>query len=511
MVGGRASVLALGMLFVIACGSGVRKIRLRDDGGGQGGQGEPAPDDAGGQSGIPDGLPGGSSPLDSGGAGGAEVASGGAEAQAGSATGGAPSSVPAFALTVGYHVCALFDAGQVKCWGNNSAGELGLGDTNYRGDQPDEMGAALPAVDLGGGATVALAGGYEYNCALLETGDVKCWGFGSYGNLGLIPNTFIGDQPGEMGPALPSVDLGQGISVFAIAASLYQTCAILDAGPLKCWGANAHGELGLGDANDRGDEAGEMGSALPAVNLGAGRTAVAVTMGFNHTCALLDDASIKCWGQNDHGELGQGDIVERGSQAGDMDALSAIDLGDGRTALQVSAGVNHTCALLDDQQVKCWGDNGAGQLGYGDTNPRGDAPGELGNALQEVDLGTGRKAVAVSAGARHTCVLLDDGHAKCWGANEVGQLGLGDANPRGDEPDELGDALPEVDVGAGRAVLSIVAGGANTCAVLDDGTARCWGENSFGQLGQGDASARGDQAGELGDDLSPVDFGRAQP
>jgi alpha-tubulin suppressor-like RCC1 family protein len=454
----------------------------------------------------------GASPVDGGGEGGASLAvpsaDGGVAGAGGRPAGGAPNNVPAFALTVGYHMCALFDGGQIKCWGNNSAGDLGLGDVNHRGDEPGEMGTALPLVDLGGPAAVALAHGYEFNCALLDTGDVKCWGFGSYGNLGLIPNTFIGDQAGEMGKALPIVDLG-GESVFAVAVGLYESCAILDSGSLKCWGQNAHGELGLEDANDRGDEAGEMGTALPAVALGPGRTASAVVAGFNHVCALLDDATLKCWGQNDHGELGRGDVAERGSKPGEMgDALAAIDFGVGRSVLQVSAGWYHTCVLLDDQQVKCWGDNSAGQLGYGDAAARGDDPGELGDNLAEVDLGTGRKALAVSAGGRHTCVLLDNGRAKCWGMNDSGQLGLGDTSWRGDQPNELGDALPDIDVGTGRTAYAIVAGDVNTCAVLDDGTARCWGQNGYGELGLGDAASRGDDPGELGDDLPPVDFGR---
>ncbi|HMQ27905.1 MAG TPA: carboxypeptidase regulatory-like domain-containing protein, partial [Acidimicrobiales bacterium] len=133
------------------------------------------------------------------------------------------------------------------------------------------------------------------------------------------------------------------------------------------------------------------------------------------------------------------------------DPPPAVDPGAGRPATAVSAGLNHTCALLDDATVKCWGNNGAGELGLGNTTLRGDGPNEMGDGLPAVDLGTGRTATAVTAGGRldgngngSTCALLDDGSLKCWGANNSGQLGLGDTANRGDGPGEMGDALPAV-------------------------------------------------------------------
>ena len=114
------------------------------------------------------------------------------------------------------------------------------------------------------------------------------------------------------------------------------------------------------------------------------------------------------------------------------DALPAVDLGTGRTAKMISAGYAHTCAVLDDDSVKCWGRNNYGQLGFGDTSNRGDGPGEMGDNLDAVDLGTGRTAKMISAGDVHTCAVLDDDSVKCWGDNDYGQLGLGDTSNRGD-------------------------------------------------------------------------------
>ena len=129
------------------------------------------------------------------------------------------------------------------------------------------------------------------------------------------------------------------------------------------------------------------------------------------------------------------------------DALPAVDLGSGRRVVDVSVGNWHVCAVLDDGSVKCWGRNDKGQLGLGDTGDRGDGSGEMGDALPAVDLGSNRTAVHVSPNRGHSCAVLDDGSVKCWGGNDVGQLGLGDTENRGDGLGEMGDALPSLDVG----------------------------------------------------------------
>jgi len=137
------------------------------------------------------------------------------------------------------------------------------------------------------------------------------------------------------------------------------TCAILDNTELKCWGRN-NGQLGYDSTDDKGDEAGEMAS-LAAVFLGAGRTAVAVSTGGSHTCSILDNAELKCWGNGGHGKLGYDSTDNQGDSAGDMASLVAclvaINLGAGRTAVAVSAGGAHTCAILDNAELKCWGYN----------------------------------------------------------------------------------------------------------------------------------------------------------
>jgi len=308
------------------------------------------------------------------------------------------------------------------------------------------------------------------------------------------------------------------LQVTALQTGAYHTCATLIDSTFKCWGFNDSGQLGQGDTVNRGNAPGQMGNALLNIDVGTHRTVIAFTTGGFHTCVILDNFTVKCWGNNLSGQLGLGDTANRGDGPDEMgDTLPAVDLGvdvDGNPlqAVAISAGAFHTCAVLNDKAaeqslVKCWGDNSSGQLGLGDTANRGDAPNEMGNSLPPVDLGTGRTAVGIVAGAYHSCALLDDFTIKCWGDNRDGQLGQGDTNNRGDAPGEMGDSLPPIDLGTGRTATFVAAGLYDTCSVLDDGTAKCWGDNQSGQLGQGSMNALGDDPNEMGDNLPPIDLG----
>jgi alpha-tubulin suppressor-like RCC1 family protein len=398
-------------------------------------------------------------------------------------------------LTTGdQHTCAVLDGGEVRCWGYNWYGQLGLGDQNFRVGPP----TGLPAVDLGGDA-VAVSAGCNHTCALLENGSVKCWGDNLLGQLGVGDDDNRGDQPGEMGTALPAVALGAGAS--AISVGCEYSCALLGTGGVKCWGGNEFGQLGQGDQEHRGDEPGELGGALAAIDLG-GSSVVELTAGYRFACARLASGAIKCWGRNASGQLGQGDLDHRGDEPGEMGgSLAPIDLGlpGGVSVVQLSSGLIHSCAVLGNGSVKCWGGGLTGRLGNGSMANLGDAPGEMGSALAPIDLnGTG--ALSVSVG-NHTCVVLVGGAVKCWGDNQNGQLGIGDTATRGDDPNELGAALPAVSLGTGRVAVLVDLEDPHTCAVLDDGAVKCWGGNASGQLGVGDTSARGDAPGEMGNAL----------
>ena len=277
------------------------------------------------------------------------------------------------------------------------------------------------AVNLGGTATAITAGG-NHTCALLDDGTVRCWGHGGFGQLGSGNTNSIGNGPGEMPPA--AVNLGG--TATAISAGFDQTCALLDDGTVRCWGAGFSGILGYGNTNNIGDGPGEMPPA--AVNVGG--TARAITGGSFYTCAILDDGTVRCWGSGNNGHLGSGNTNNIGDGPGEMPP-AAVNL-EG-TAKAISAGWEHACAILDDGSLRCWGSGMAGALGNGNTNNIGDGPGEMPPAA----VNLGGTANAITGGRAHTCALLDDGSVRCWGEGEFGELGYGNTNDIGDGPGEM--------------------------------------------------------------------------
>ena len=306
----------------------------------------------------------------------------------------------------------------------------------------------------------SIVAGSRNTFAIMDDDSVMCWGRNQIGALG------VGSSGGKSYVPVGPIDLGAGRTAKMVSAGGSHTCAILDDDTLKCWGYNGYGNLGYGDTTDRSSP-----EATLVVNLGNGRTAKMVSAGESHTCAILDDDTLKCWGDNNYGQLGYGDTTRRTSP----EATLVVNLGSGRTAKMVSAGDSHTCAVLDDDTLKCWGGNGYGQLGYGDTTQR-TSP----EATLVVALGSGHKAKMVSAGYRHTCAILDDDTLKCWGRNGDGQLGYGDTTQRTSP-----EATLVVALGSGRTAKMVSAGESHTCAVLDDDTLKCWGANGDGQLGIG--------------------------
>jgi len=298
----------------------------------------------------------------------------------------------------------------------------------------------------------------------------------------------------------------QGDAQGNLAAGAYHTAVILDDGSVKTWGSNSHGQLGQGIAgspNSQGDAAGEMGDDLSKVELGTGRTAVRIAAGSYHTAVILDDGSVKVWGKNQNGQLGQGNRTQLGYYASDMgDNLTPVDLGTGKTAVAIAAGTEHTAVILNDGSVKAWGFNSYGQLGLGHTEHMGNDAGEMGDDLSAVDLGTGRTAVAIAAGNSITGVILDDGTVKVWGFNSAGGLGQEHYSNIGDDPNEMGDNLPAVDLGTGKTAVDIAIGGNHVVVLLNDGTIKAWGYNGNGELGQGrDDNQIGEEAGDMGDNL----------
>ncbi len=357
----------------------------------------------------------------------------------------------------------------------------------------------LGVVSLPGFATGktarAIEAGDNHTCAILDNESVKCWGANASGQLGLGHTNNRGDNSSLMGDNLLAVDLGSDRTAKAIAAGYAHTCAILDNAYVKCWGSNTSGQLGLGDINNRGDNSSNMGDSLPAVDLGT--TAKAISAGDSHTCAILDNSQVKCWGDNYYGQLGQGDNINRGYGSNQMGSLNPVNLGSERTAKSITTGTGYTCVILDDDSVKCWGRGHAGQLGNGKTQPVSSPPNS------PINLGSEITAKAITAGKFHTCAVIDNSSIKCWGLNDSGQLGLEDTNSRGDGSN-MGDGLPAVDLGAGKTARAISTGDRHTCAILDNASIKCWGSNISGELGIGEPGNRGDNSSEMGDNLPVI-------
>lgn len=370
------------------------------------------------------------------------------------------------------HNCAVLDTDAVYCWGYDGYGQLG----GYN-------------VSLGSGRTAkAVSAGNQHSCALLDDNTVKCWGGNGSGQLG-YDDTTSRSSPG------PAVNLGSGRTATALSAGLGNTCVILDTNAVKCWGAGSYGAVGNSDYKGRGQSATYSMETLDTVNLGTGRTAVSITAGQYAACAVLDTGDAKCWGYNAYGALGQDDTLPRGGSGGSMASLATVNLGTGRTAKSVVQGENHACVILDNNSLKCWGANSAGQLGQDNTTAVGGTAGAIAN-LSAINLGTGRTAKSVALGYAYTCAILDDNTLKCWGSNGYGQLGRDNTTTMGTTAGHMA-SLTAINLGTGRTAKSVSAGYATTCAILDNDTMKCWGWNWVGQIANGNTTDKGGTSGDM--------------
>ncbi len=262
------------------------------------------------------------------------------------------------------HTCALYNGGYVRCWGDNTLGELGLGHTNFEGNnKPYQLtnasgGAAGPIAFVGSGGVTALAAGNGFSCAVLSDGTVQCWGTNDSGQLGL----------GSLTPtfnALPAVVLlGQAATAVNVSRNQGLACAILVDGSVRCWGSNASGALGLGN-NTTFPSMTTTPDQFGPVSLGATATGLASA---NGVCALLTGGTIRCWGDNHFGELGLGTKTAL-SNTMVPSAYDVVPLVAGKTALSISMGSGFACTRLDDGTAQCWGRNNAASSGSATPTP----------------------------------------------------------------------------------------------------------------------------------------------
>ncbi|KAJ1467425.1 regulator of chromosome condensation 1/beta-lactamase-inhibitor protein II, partial [Baffinella frigidus] len=363
-------------------------------------------------------------------------------------------------------------------------------------------------------ARVVSAGTAYYSCAVVydnvdERGQLKCWGTGGP-QLGLGDTDTRGDQLSDMGAALPAVDVGVGRFVVTVSNAATHTCAVLDNRRVKCWGDNSDWQLGYGDKYTRGHSSATMGEALPFVDIGTDYEAVdvcaaGVSPNWSYSCALSTAGSVKCWGSGHviSADTEIGSSWHLGTTPAEMgDNLPAINLGTSRYVTQLTCAKYDVCVILDNNQIKCWGQT---------SNFGGHQVAVMGDNLQIVSLGTGRTATQITCGGLHSCALLDNGDVKCWGRNNLGQLGLGDTADRGSVEANMGDNLPTVSLSSTLTTLAVYAGHEHTCALLSDHQLRCWGTNNEAVLGIGEDywdtwNEIGDEPGEMGDALVAVDL-----
>ncbi len=391
------------------------------------------------------------------------------------------------AITVGagkFHSCVMLrDEKGVRCWGNNGEGEIGAGNKERIGD--DEPASKAPLLTFGDGVVqVSVSGDRDasFACARTAAGEVYCWGSNHAGQLGAGSTENIGDDEKAVKAAV-AVPLGAPAEEIGVGAAKYgsHACARLEDGRVRCWGANNFGQLGYGHKRAIGDD--EAVNTVGYVPLGG--PAKRIWVGKFHNCAQLEQG-VRCWGWNDHGQLGDG----KKENVGDNEVPASSKLIDFDKPIdEMALGRRHSCALTKDGEVYCWGWNSAGQLGLGNKNDV-TSP-ELGGPVK-----LGGKATAIVAGGLHTCALLESGKVRCWGDNKFGQLGYGHTRDIGD--DEL--PMTAGDIYLGRPATGLAAGSYHTCAVVEDSGVRCWGYNMHGQLGYGHGR-------NIGDDETPASAG----
>ena len=360
-----------------------------------------------------------------------------------------PPQLPSL-MAAGYeHTCAVVRGG-MKCWGNGNSGQLGVTIRGYQ-PVPIDVDSLEPGENKG---VSAVSAGSSYTCALVK-GGVKCWGVGDHGRLG-DGSTADRNRPVNVKGLEPGTDKG----ITAVSAGTNHTCAVLKGG-LKCWGDGAFGVLGYGSTTQQ-----RVPVNVKGLEPGENKGVTAVSAGNAHTCAVVQ-GGVKCWGYRGDGSLGGGSVATNKSVP-----LDVKGLGPYKGVTAVSAGSNHTCAVVRGG-VKCWGKGDHGRLG--------DGSDRMPNQLSPIDvkgLGPYKGVTAVSAGSNHTCAVVQGG-LKCWGNGQYGVLGDGLESEH--------NQLPPLDVkllepGTGKGVSAVSAGDKHTCAVVKGGV-KCWGSSNNGRLG----------------------------
>ena len=336
--------------------------------------------------------------------------------------------------------CAVVSDGTLRCWGSNELGELKL----------DTLGDYFtPTIVPGVNNVKAVATGSVHTCVLLRNGSVTCWGLDPNGNIG-CPN------PTNNSGAFECNTLPASAQATKLAVGAENTCALLSNQQIDCWGRNDFGAMGTGTARV---------NAYSPVKVKGLSTALDVAAGFWHACAVLNTGAVQCWGNNDNGQLGTNNLVSQPAPVG----VRGLD-GTSASAVMVATTTSSTCALLNDGSIRCWGDNKFGQLGTGDNVP----------SLFPVQVQSLSPALSVRTGSNCACAIASNKTVSCWGDNTYGQLGN---TTIASSTKPIPVPLPN-----GIAVAAIAHKVNHGCALTTQGSIWCWGDNTYGQIGNNDVT-----------------------
>lgn len=378
------------------------------------------------------------------------------------------------------HTCAVFTNGSVRCWGNSEFDKLGTDLVDVEAMVAETMCPVpiSPAIDV--------VAAQHHSCALMENGDVRCWGDNNFGKLGLGRGD--DDVQTVVDPSTyPVVQLAD--KAIDLIAGQEHTCAVLTGGErLQCWGQNNEGQLGTSNRDDVGDT--ESPDVYMPLEFDA--AILDVSLGDDYSCVRLDidGGEIRCWGSNDVGQLGDpaADRLLAPPDAG-------IDIG--ASAIALAGSHVHNCAIRapddpmadpDAGDVVCWGENIGesgtdGYLGYGDTVRYGR------DVIPNVALDLPGPVTQLAVGYGFTCArFAENDDVRCWGRGLRGRLGL-PGFPDDIQDTALFDMHPAIQVAApGETIERVFTGRNHACVIVSTGTnrrARCWGEGQEGQLGNG--------------------------
>jgi hypothetical protein len=333
------------------------------------------------------------------------------------------SCIPQNTLSTGSgHSCGINTLGVLKCWGQNTQGQLGDG-TKNDSNTPIDIDSTTSYASISAGVT--------HTCGITTSQTLKCWGNNTKGQLG---------DGTTIARSTPTVIDGSTSYATAIAGN-QTTCGITTTGVLKCWGNNSNGQIGDYTTTNK---------LLPTI-IDFGTLYSLVSPGNLFTCGITTGGVAKCWGDNSSGQLGDGTTTERHrpNYVNDSDTYSTVSTGKGHS----------TCGVTSAGTLKCWGQNTQGQLGDSTTTGR-KAPTTINppNTLY----------ASVAEGSDYACAITTSGALNCWGNYDHSQIN---------------SSSSPVAVDASNPYNYITGGGSHICGITQAGIYTCWGLNTYGQLG----------------------------